>query len=70
MKAIKRWLDWAGCHVRMPKHIREQKRRPKALGRNEQNALLRAVERSGNLRDIALISIMLSCGLRVREVSA
>lgn len=67
LNAVKRWLEWAGCHARVPKGIKEQRRRPRALERNEQNALLRAVERSGKPRDVVLIRIMLACGLRVSE---
>lgn len=40
---------------------------PEALDRKEQNRLLRAVERTGNLRDVAIITTLLHCGLRVSE---
>jgi len=42
---------------------------PKWLGKNEQYALLRAVQEKGRRRDIALITLMLNTGLRVSEVS-
>lgn len=45
----------------------EQKAPPKALERVEQNRLLREAERRGRARDIALIRLMMSCGLRVGE---
>ncbi|PHJ39945.1 integrase [Desulforamulus profundi] len=50
--------------------MREQKTTPKALDRLEQNRLLREAERRGKVRDIALIRLMMSCGLRVSEVVA
>ncbi|QGP93341.1 Tyrosine recombinase XerC [Neomoorella glycerini] len=49
---------------------REQEKAPKALSRREQNRLLRAVERGGKPRDVALIRLMLNSGLRVGEVVA
>jgi integrase/recombinase XerC len=42
---------------------------PKWLGKNQQYALLRAVQEKGRKRDIALITLMLDTGLRVSEVS-
>jgi len=41
---------------------------PKWLTRNEQAALVRAVNSGGNLRDMAIIGLMLHAGLRVAEV--
>ncbi|WP_231493645.1 tyrosine-type recombinase/integrase [Alicyclobacillus macrosporangiidus] len=41
---------------------------PKAMERNERNRLLREVERDGNLRDIAMVYVLLYCGLRVSEL--
>jgi len=43
---------------------------PKWLTDKEQRALLRAVRRSGNLRDVALVQLLLGTGLRISEVSA
>lgn len=43
---------------------------PKWLNRNEQAALIHAVQDGGNLRDMALVGIMLHAGLRVSEVCA
>ncbi|MEM0138558.1 MAG: tyrosine-type recombinase/integrase [Thermoplasmatales archaeon] len=43
---------------------------PKWLTRNEQAALVRAVMAGGNLRDMAIIGLMLHAGLRVAEVCA
>jgi site-specific recombinase XerD len=42
---------------------------PKWLDKNEQYALLRAVQEKGRKRDIALITLMLNTGLRVSEIS-
>lgn len=76
MAALEKYIRWAhekGYVDRLPtfpKIVREQKTPPKALGRVEQNRLLREAERRGKVRDIALIRLMMSCGLRVSEVVA
>jgi len=73
MAALEKYIKWAygkGYVDRLPafpKTIREQKAPPKALERVEQNRLLREVERRGKARDVALIRILMSCGLRVGE---
>ena len=43
---------------------------PKWLDKNEQYALLRAVQERGRARDVALVTLMLHTGLRVSEVAA
>ncbi|SMB97155.1 integrase/recombinase XerC [Thermanaeromonas toyohensis ToBE] len=74
LAALKKWLSWAqdtgqiGRLPRLPKRVRQEKLAPRALNRKEQNALLRAVERSGNARDKALVYVLLFCGLRVGEL--
>ncbi|MGB9886682.1 MAG: tyrosine-type recombinase/integrase [Moorellales bacterium] len=71
---VRKWLGWAleegliGRMPRLPKPMRREKLAPKALSRKEQNALLRAVERSGNDRDRAIVYVLLYCGLRVGEL--
>lgn len=71
--AIEKYIRWAhgkGYIDRLPafpKIVRQQKAPPKALGRVEQNRLLRETERRGKARDIALVRLMMSCGLRVSE---
>ncbi|HHW43814.1 MAG TPA: tyrosine-type recombinase/integrase [Desulfotomaculum sp.] len=73
MEALQVFLKWAreAGHVgrlpSFPKTVQEQKGPPKALDRNEQNRLLWEVERRGKTRDIALVRLLLSCGLRVSE---
>ncbi|OPY61137.1 MAG: Tyrosine recombinase XerC [Pelotomaculum sp. PtaU1.Bin065] len=65
-----KWAREAGYLERMPnvpRKVQAQPTPPKALERNEQNRLLREVERRGKLRDMALVRLLLSCGLRVSE---
>jgi len=74
MRTIKTWLKWARSVGKIkgipafPKSITIQKGSPKALERREQNRLLREVEYKGKKRDIALVRLFLSCGLRVSEL--
>ncbi|MCL6560954.1 MAG: tyrosine-type recombinase/integrase [Firmicutes bacterium] len=76
LAALEKYVRWAqgkGYVERLPafpKVVREQKAPPKALERVEQNRLLREAERRGKTRDVALIRLMMSCGLRVGEVVA
>ena len=73
---LKKYIVWAhgkGYVERIPvfpKTIREHKAPPKALERVDQNRLLREAEKRGKVRDLALIRLMMSCGLRVSEVVA
>ncbi|MEW5954877.1 MAG: tyrosine-type recombinase/integrase [Bacillota bacterium] len=73
---LKKYILWAhgkGYVERVPvfpKTIREQKAPPKALDRVEQNRLLREAEKRGKARDLALVRLMMSCGLRVSEAVA
>lgn len=74
LAAIRSWLRW--CQEqgeveslpRWPKRASEVQRSPKALTKQEQDRFLRAVEREGSLRDMALVGLMLFAGLRVGEV--
>jgi len=74
LAAIRAWLTWARDtglinHLPvMPKQVAQQKLAPQALARNEVNALLRAVERGGSKRDMAVVAVLLYCGLRVSEL--
>jgi integrase/recombinase XerC len=55
---------------RFPHPVREQNRAPQSLSRREQNRLLRAIERAGNTRDIAIVKLMIGTGLRLGETTS
>ncbi|OPX87485.1 MAG: Tyrosine recombinase XerC [Pelotomaculum sp. PtaB.Bin104] len=70
LKQYFKWIQRERLISRLPnfpKVIKEQKVQPKALHRNEQNRLLREVERRGKARDIALVRLLMNCGLRASE---
>jgi len=73
IKALKSFLKWcveknyAKRLPEFPPNIPQVQSSPKSLERAEVNRLLRELEKEGNLRDIALIRLMLSCGLRIAE---
>ena len=48
--------------------VAEEPLAPRALERKEQLGLLRAVRKSGNLRDLAIITVLLHTGMRVGEL--
>ena len=48
--------------------VAEEPLAPRALERKEQLGLLRAVRKSGNLRDLAIITMLLHTGMRVSEL--
>ena len=50
--------------------VKETRPAPKWLEKNQQYALLRAVQEKGRARDVALVTLMLHTGLRVSEVAA
>ncbi len=50
------------------RNVAEEPLAPRALERKEQLGLLRAVRRSGNLRDLAIITMLLHTGMRVSEL--
>ena len=50
--------------------VKESRPAPKWLEKNQQYALLRAVQEKGRARDVALVTLMLNTGLRVSEVAA
>ncbi|MDP4086163.1 MAG: tyrosine-type recombinase/integrase [Bacillota bacterium] len=41
---------------------------PKSLSRNEANSLVRQIDRSNNIRDLAICLVLLNCGLRLSEL--
>ncbi|ACV62694.1 integrase family protein [Desulfofarcimen acetoxidans DSM 771] len=73
LKVFYRWLSEAGQIPDNPvtsvKTVTVVKQAPKWLTRNEQNLLIRAVRKHGNLRELTLITLMLHTGLRVQEVA-
>lgn len=72
--ALRKYFQWAmennlvSDFPRFPKPVREQPRAPKSLSRLEQNRLLRTVEKSRNARDLAIIRLLISAGLRLEEL--
>ena len=51
----------------LPKMVKETNTTPKWLDKNQQNAMLRHLEKYANERDYAIIKILLNTGLRVNE---
>lgn len=49
-------------------NVTVQQEAPEWLSRNEQNALIRAVRKHGNLREMTIITLLLHTGLRVQEL--
>ena len=68
--AISSWLQYSGQTVAVPPLIREMKKAPQWLDRKEQHALMRAIEREQNVRETALLILMLHTGLRISEVES
>ena len=73
MRAVRVFLKWAetkgyGKAPTFPKRVELQNVPPKTLTRAEQDLLLREAERRGKARDVALVQLLMSCGLRVSEV--
>jgi len=74
LSALKAWLRWCqeqgkiSSLPRFPRRASEPERAPRALDRLAVARFERAVEREGNLRDAAVIALMLHAGLRVGEV--
>ena len=75
LKSFLKWSADAGLTtgaavLKMPKAERQTRLGPRWLDRREQNALLRAVEHGNSVRDLAAVTLMLHCGLRVSELCA
>ena len=73
--SISSLCQWAQQHDLIPNNpaegirsVAEEPLAPRALERKEQLALLRAVRRSENLRDLAIITMLLHTGVRVSEL--
>ncbi|MFX4302251.1 tyrosine-type recombinase/integrase [Alicyclobacillus tolerans] len=56
--------------MRVVKRTPILQRTPKSLERNERNRLLQLVDQRRNPRDIAIVAVLLYCGLQVGELVA
>jgi site-specific recombinase XerD len=76
LASLRAFLKWAVGEgtiesvPRMPQGVEQVQSAPKALDRREMNALIRAVERHGSVRDQAIILVLINTGLRVQECSS
>lgn len=57
-------------NIRKPEYRKNQNIAPKSLDKKERNRVLREIERSDNLRNIAIVYLLLYTGLRVSELVA
>lgn len=73
LSAFCEWARGAGLIPANPAQgislVEQVRPAPKWLDKNEQYALLRAVQERGRKRDVALVTLMLNTGLRVSEVA-
>ena len=73
LSAFCSWAKEAGLIPDNPiegiSQVEEVKPAPKWLDKNEQYALLRAVQQGNKPRDVALVTLMINTGLRVSEVA-
>lgn len=56
-------------NIRKPKYIKTKNIAPKSLEKKDRNKLLREIERTGNLRNIAITYMFLYTGIRVSELA-
>jgi site-specific recombinase XerD len=78
LATLKSFLTWAaaagllpaGQPPVLPKTVLQARQGPRWLDRRELYALRRAVERGGQIRDIALVTLLLNTGLRLQELCA
>ncbi len=76
LATLRSFINWAGdvgvvhnvSALKMPKFEKQERMGPRWLDHREQNSLLRAVERGGVERDIAIVKLLLNTGLRVDEL--
>ena len=73
--SISGFCQWAQKNSLIPNNpieglrtVAEEPLGPRALERKEQLALLRAVRKSGHIRDLAIITVLLHTGIRVSEL--
>lgn len=72
IRGFAKWSDQRAAvdTIRVVKKTPILQRIPKSLKKNEWNRLLRLVEQAGNKRDMAIVTMLLYCGLRVGELVA
>jgi len=75
LAALRRFLAWAtwtglGPPIRLPKSLSVEDLPPFWLTKPERKDLLRAVRKSGDVRGIAVIMVLIRTGLRVAELAA
>ncbi len=77
LAGVSRFFKWAVVHEHIPRNpvepiktLRPEPRRPKSLPEKSLRRLLRAVHAGDNLRDIALVELLLGTGLRISEALA
>ncbi len=75
LMSISSFCQWAQQNDLIPNNpvdgiraVTEEPLGPRSLARKEQLALLRAVRKSGNIRDLAIITMLLHTGVRVSEL--
>ena len=71
LKTFVNWLidtDRIQQRFPLPKMVKETNTTPRWLYKNQQNAMLRHLEKYANDRDCAIIKILLNTGLRVNEL--
>jgi site-specific recombinase XerD len=76
LATLQSFLTWAagagllpaGHPPVLPKTVLQARQGPRWLDRREQYALRRAVERGGQIRDIAMVTLSLNTGLRLQEL--
>ena len=77
LAGVSRFFKWAQAHEHIRtdptagvKRERPAPRRPRALTDRDRKKLIRAVAQTGNLRDVALVELLLGTGLRISEALA
>lgn len=75
LSALQKFLGWAGGRgyarpIQTPKRVSVETPPPRWMSRREELALLRAVEKVGNARDVAIVAVFLGAGLRVSELAS
>lgn len=72
--SLKYFLEWGWDTKKikyrfpLPKTVKHSQSMPKWLTRTQQNQLLRHIEQYANVRDAAIVKVLLNTGLRVNEL--